>query len=127
MTSPIDATAVKELRALRESSPPKKPPLVAQLLESQTLARGETLFHQGDASDTIYLIISGEMEILLRVPDHDDHHLVYLRTRDDFRRSGAPGGRTPHGDRHGAHGSESRQAPLERAGKSAWKIASGGR
>ena len=75
MTSPIDANAVKGFAPFAKLTS-EEAATVAQLLESQTLARGETLFHQGDASDAIYLIIAGEMEILLRVPDHDDHHLV---------------------------------------------------
>jgi len=75
MTSPIDAATVKSFAPFAKLTS-EEAALVAQLLEFQTLARGETLFHQGDASDTIYLIISGDMQILLRVPDHDDHHLV---------------------------------------------------
>jgi SulP family sulfate permease len=75
MTSPIDAAAVKNYAPFAELTL-EEAASVAQLLEFQTLARGETLFRQGDASDTIYMIDSGEMEILLQVPGHDDHHLV---------------------------------------------------
>jgi CRP-like cAMP-binding protein len=77
MTSPIDANGVKSFAAFAKLTS-EEAATVAQLLESQTLARGETLFHQGDASDAIYLIIAGEMEILLRVVNHNDHHLVTL-------------------------------------------------
>jgi CRP-like cAMP-binding protein len=75
MTPPIDASTVKSFAPFAKLTS-EEADLVAQLLEFQTLARGETLFHQGDASDTIYLIISGDMQILLQVPDHEDHHLV---------------------------------------------------
>ena len=77
MTSSIDANAVKGFAAFAKLTL-EEAAMVAQLLESQNLARGETLFRQGDASDAIYLIITGEMEILLRVANHDDHHLVTL-------------------------------------------------
>jgi CRP/FNR family transcriptional regulator, cyclic AMP receptor protein len=77
MSSSIDANTVKNFAPFAKLTPDEAA-LVAQLLELQVLARGETLFHQGDASETIYLIISGEMEILLQVPNHDDHHLVTL-------------------------------------------------
>jgi CRP-like cAMP-binding protein len=77
MSSPIDANTVKSFAPFAKLTP-EEAALVAQLLEFQTLARGETLFHQGDASETVYLIISGDMQILLQVPNHDDHHLVTL-------------------------------------------------
>jgi len=75
MPSPIDANTVKTFAPFAKLTS-EEAALVAQLLELQRLARGETLFRQGDASETIYLIITGEMQILLQVPGHDDHHLV---------------------------------------------------
>jgi CRP-like cAMP-binding protein len=75
MKSPLDADAVKGFAPFAKLTS-EEAALVAKLLEPQTLARGQTLFRQGDASETVYLIITGEMEILLQVPDHDDHHLV---------------------------------------------------
>jgi CRP-like cAMP-binding protein len=75
MTPPIDANTVKSFAPFAKLTS-EEADRVAQLLESQTLARGETLFYQGDASDTIYLIITGDMQILLQVPNHDDYHLV---------------------------------------------------
>ena len=77
MIPPIDASAVTSFAHFAELTP-EEAALVTQLLEPKTLARGETLFRQGDASETIYLIVSGEMEILLHVPNHEDHHLVTL-------------------------------------------------
>src|SRR5437870_10803000 len=46
---------------------------VARLLEPLRLARGETLFHQDDAGDTIYLLVAGLLEIRVRVPGEEGH------------------------------------------------------
>ena len=75
MTPSIDADTVKSFASFAKLTS-EEAAVVAQLLAIQTLASGETLFHQGDASETIYLIITGEMQILLQVPNHEDHHLV---------------------------------------------------
>jgi len=75
MIPPIDVSTVKSFAPFAKLTS-EEAARVAQLLEFQTLVRGETLFHQGDASETIYLIITGDMQILLQVPDHEDHHLV---------------------------------------------------
>jgi CRP-like cAMP-binding protein len=51
---------------------------VAALLEFMPLAVGDALFHQGDPSDSLFLLLSGEVEVTIHIPDHDDRRLVTL-------------------------------------------------
>ena len=75
MTSTFDAASVKSFAPF-EALTSEEASAVARLLEVQSLPKGEVLFREGDASDTIYMIASGEMDISIKVPNHDDHHLV---------------------------------------------------
>lgn len=46
--------------------------LATQGIEEINLGAGEALFHQGDAGDSMFFVVSGQLEVRLRVPGNED-------------------------------------------------------
>jgi len=77
MTSPFTATIVQRFPLFADFTLVEAE-AVAALLEATPLTRGDPLFRQGDPSDSLYLLIGGEVEITVHIPDREDHRLVTL-------------------------------------------------
>jgi CRP-like cAMP-binding protein len=43
-----------------------------------TFSEGATIFHEGDASDLVYLIVEGEVSLKTKVPGHDQVTILTL-------------------------------------------------
>jgi CRP/FNR family transcriptional regulator len=46
--------------------------LATQGIEEIELSAGDVLFHQGDAGDSMFFVVSGQLEVRLRVPGAED-------------------------------------------------------
>ena len=46
--------------------------------------KGETIFHQGDPGDSLYILESGSVKIVLPSPDTGDDAIIATLTRGDF-------------------------------------------
>jgi putative ABC transport system ATP-binding protein len=62
--------ADRVINLVPEAAPAPKEPVVV------TVAGGQVLFHQGDASDLVYVVESGEIEIFRPTPDGGERHLT---------------------------------------------------
>ena len=58
-------------------------PTLADRFETVSLAQGEVLFRQDDPGDGMYLVVEGQLEVLLRDPEGREW-LVSLLGRGDF-------------------------------------------
>lgn len=75
MSSPFTAAVVQSFPLFSEFNL-SEAEAVAALLEATPLVTGATLFRQGDPSDSLFLLISGEVEVTLHIPGHDDYRLA---------------------------------------------------
>ncbi len=76
MTDRLDGPAVRAVSCLAELSEGEADALAGQL-RARTLAAGEVLFHRGDPGESIYVLVSGEVEV--RVTGHGgEHHLANI-------------------------------------------------
>ena len=75
MSSLFTAAVVQNFPIFAEFTLPEAE-AVATLLEATLLGTGDTLFRQGDPSDSLFLLIAGEVEVTVHIPGHDDHRLV---------------------------------------------------
>ncbi len=76
----IEGLTTERLRALRyfETLTDGDAAHVLQEADRVTLAPGEVLFHQGDAGDSVFLLVCGRMQIRVDVPGPEDHILAEL-------------------------------------------------
>jgi putative ABC transport system ATP-binding protein len=65
--------ADRVINLVPEAAPPPLEPVTV------TLDAGEVLFHQGDASDLVYVVDSGAVENFRVSPDHHDAHIATIR------------------------------------------------
>ena len=72
-------------------------------LDVVNLNSGDILFHEGDPGEHLYVVVEGELEILL-APDTDDELILNTASRGGISggNESPPAGRTPHGERPGA-------------------------
>jgi CRP-like cAMP-binding protein len=56
----------------------------ARHLQEVHLAPGEVLFREGDTADSLYLLVDGEIEIKVGVPDQEDRLLATLEADTVF-------------------------------------------
>ena len=52
---------------------------IAAIVESRTIAAGKELFREGDAGDGLYLVVSGEIDVIKQGPE-GEHLLAKLAT-----------------------------------------------
>lgn len=72
MASKIDLPALKRFRGFQRLNDQEVGD-VAALLEPVHLIPGQILFRQGDPGDALYLLVSGQIEVQIKVPDRPDH------------------------------------------------------
>jgi CRP-like cAMP-binding protein len=77
MNGPIDIEAVRAFRSFQTLSDEDAQRL-AWHLQLHSLAPGQALFGQGEAGDSAYLLVSGQMEVRVHVPGSEDYRLATL-------------------------------------------------
>jgi len=76
MTMP-DPETVRGMRCLAELTAAEAAS-AAEHLTVRTLSPGELLFRQGDAGDSLYVLVSGEVEVRVSGPGGGEHHLARI-------------------------------------------------
>jgi CRP-like cAMP-binding protein len=77
MSANIDATLVRKFKCF-ENFTDAETESVTQRLAAVQLEPGQVLFEQGQEGDSLYLVVSGEIEIRIRVPGGEDRVLSAL-------------------------------------------------
>ncbi|MFH1263069.1 MAG: cyclic nucleotide-binding domain-containing protein [Pseudomonadota bacterium] len=57
---------------------------IARLSNEETYNQGETIFHEGDLGDRLYIVLAGAVLISKKIPGAGDEALAVLRTGDFF-------------------------------------------
>jgi CRP/FNR family transcriptional regulator len=57
---------------------------IARSLKVRRFRRGETIFHQGDPGDSLFIIESGAVKIVLPSPEGEEGAIIATLTRGDF-------------------------------------------
>ncbi len=63
---------------------PDEMDLLAEHLHVSSLDPGQTLFHEGEAGDHLYIIAFGRMSIVIRLPDGAEHEITQVGAGDFF-------------------------------------------
>lgn len=77
MSSEMVVNALQNIEFTRELEK-KQLDALASVATYVTFSEGATIFREGDASDLVYLIDSGEVELLTKVPGHDQVTILTL-------------------------------------------------
>ena len=77
---------------------------LASRLRRRSFRRNEVIFHQGDPGDSLHVVATGAVKILLPSAEGEEAIIATLRPGDFFRRAGAARRRAALGDRDRARG-----------------------
>ncbi|MFH1375618.1 MAG: cyclic nucleotide-binding domain-containing protein [Patescibacteria group bacterium] len=86
---PADFEAIQKLPLFKGLDKAKHGAIIAEI-EQQNFAAGEFIFREGDASQQIYVVQSGEVEIV-RVHDQIAEEVAFLKVGDVFGELGSLG------------------------------------
>ena len=70
--------------ALFESVPPESLAVIAMMAPGKIFSPGNTIFHYGDAGDTYYIVISGELLVYRTADDGSKVPLAILKSGERF-------------------------------------------
>lgn len=77
MENALDTRLVQTFRCFQELTPEQTTAL-AQCLRRANLPKGHTIFREGDAGETAYFIVSGEIEVSASSPTEEDCSLATI-------------------------------------------------
>lgn len=63
---------------------PEELPIIYSLMKSVEIEKGKTLFHEGDAGDDMYIVLSGRVAIMVKTPDDGEYEIAEIAEGDFF-------------------------------------------
>ncbi len=63
---------------------PEELPIIYSLMKSVEIEKGKTLFHEGDAGDDMYIVLSGRVAITVKTPDDGEYEIAEIAEGDFF-------------------------------------------
>lgn len=83
MPAPLDLESLRRSFVLG-GLPPAELEELAGLMRRRTFRRGEVVFHEGDAGDTLHLVLEGRLKVVIKPQPEEEVILTILSPGDQF-------------------------------------------